>query len=118
MKRFLALSSAALLVFVVLVPLAEAHRNGCHRWHSCPSDTGSYVCGDWGYSNYCNNTGTSTGVTATGWAFTYWQVVRLSGGGVISVPARSMVYHTLPDCKVYAYRTARLGYQVSACSRV
>ncbi len=28
---------------------AEAHRNGCHRWHSCPSDTGSYVCGDLGY---------------------------------------------------------------------
>ncbi len=27
----------------------EAHRSGCHRWHSCPSDTGSYVCGDLGY---------------------------------------------------------------------
>ena len=24
---------------------AEAHRSGCHRWHSCPSDTGSYTCG-------------------------------------------------------------------------
>lgn len=28
---------------------AEAHQSGCHRWHSCPSDTGSYVCGDLGY---------------------------------------------------------------------
>ena len=27
----------------------SAHRSGCHRWHSCPSDTGSYVCGDLGY---------------------------------------------------------------------
>jgi hypothetical protein len=34
---------------------AEAHRNGCHRWHSCPSDTGSYVCGDLGYYTYCPN---------------------------------------------------------------
>lgn len=28
---------------------ADAHRSGCHRWHSCPSDSGSYVCGDLGY---------------------------------------------------------------------
>lgn len=26
-----------------------AHRDGCHRWHTCPSDTGSYVCGDLGH---------------------------------------------------------------------
>ncbi|GEM50151.1 stalk domain-containing protein [Deinococcus cellulosilyticus] len=32
---------------------AEAHRSGCHRWHSCPSDTGSYVCGDLGYTSGC-----------------------------------------------------------------
>jgi hypothetical protein len=35
--------------------VAEAHRSGCHRWHSCPSDTGSYVCGDLGYDDYCPN---------------------------------------------------------------
>ncbi len=32
---------------------AQAHRSGCHRWHSCPSDTGSYVCGDRGQDTYC-----------------------------------------------------------------
>src|SRR5215212_5848985 len=32
---------------------AAAHQDGCHRWHSCPSDTGSYVCGDLGYSSEC-----------------------------------------------------------------
>jgi hypothetical protein len=26
-----------------------AHQSGCHRWHSCPSDSGSYTCGDLGY---------------------------------------------------------------------
>lgn len=26
-----------------------AHQSGCHRWHSCPSDSGSYTCGDKGY---------------------------------------------------------------------
>jgi endonuclease YncB( thermonuclease family) len=30
-----------------------AHRDGCHRWHSCPSDNGSYVCGDLGYDDQC-----------------------------------------------------------------
>ena len=24
----------------------QAHRSGCHRWHTCPSDTGSYQMGD------------------------------------------------------------------------
>lgn len=31
----------------------SAHRDGCHRWHSCPSDSGSYVCGDLGYTSEC-----------------------------------------------------------------
>ena len=44
--------TAAALVAMLAVP-AQAHRSGCHRWHSCPSDTGSYVCGDLGYSKYC-----------------------------------------------------------------
>lgn len=39
-----------LLVFVfAITEQASAHRSGCHRWHSCPSDTGSYTCGDAGY---------------------------------------------------------------------
>lgn len=36
--------------------LVSAHRDGCHRWHSCPSDTGSYVCGDLGYTSGCPTT--------------------------------------------------------------
>ncbi len=32
---------------------AEAHRSGCHRWHSCPSDRGTYICGDLGYCSGC-----------------------------------------------------------------
>ena len=30
-----------------------AHRDGCHRWHSCPSDSGRYVCGDLGHDDEC-----------------------------------------------------------------
>jgi len=30
------------------------HRSGCHRYHSCPSDNGSYVCGDLGYDSQCS----------------------------------------------------------------
>jgi hypothetical protein len=46
--------AAALLLFV-LGPASDAHghRSGCHRWHSCPSDTGSYVCGDTGHCSTC-----------------------------------------------------------------
>ena len=32
---------------------ALAHRSGCHRWHSCPSDHGTYVCGDLGHCSGC-----------------------------------------------------------------
>lgn len=44
-----------LLALIVFIPFstASAHRSGCHRWHSCPSDTGSYVCGDLGYASQC-----------------------------------------------------------------
>lgn len=41
--------AAILLVAVMAFPLfgaAYAHIDGCHIWHSCPSDTGSYQCGD------------------------------------------------------------------------
>jgi uncharacterized protein YgiM (DUF1202 family) len=34
-----------------------AHRDGCHRWHTCPSDTGSYRCGDLGHPCQGSSTG-------------------------------------------------------------
>lgn len=45
---------------------AAAHRDGCHRWHSCPSDTGSYVCGDLGYFSECGYTSLPGSGTGTG----------------------------------------------------
>ncbi len=47
------LSSLAFLSF--LVSPASAHRSGCHSWHSCPSDSGSYVCGDTGHCSACSD---------------------------------------------------------------
>lgn len=43
------------VLFLLLITSHQvfAHRSGCHRWHSCPSDTGSYVCGDLGYFSGC-----------------------------------------------------------------
>lgn len=52
-------SFAALSVLFLLAASAQAHRDGCHRWHSCPSDTGSYVCGDLGYTTECGGTAAS-----------------------------------------------------------
>lgn len=59
---------------LLLSNFAQAHRSGCHRWHSCPSDTGSYVCGDLGYCSQCpdniyclnGNVRTNSTVTANG----------------------------------------------------
>ncbi|WP_327267677.1 hypothetical protein OG233_03510 [Streptomyces sp. NBC_01218] len=48
----LALLVAATALGVGASP-AMAHRDGCHRWHSCPSDSGSYVCGDLGNFSQC-----------------------------------------------------------------
>lgn len=54
MKKYL----IGLLIFVSTLSMsapALAHRSGCHRWHSCASDSGSYVCGDTGYCSQCSN---------------------------------------------------------------
>jgi hypothetical protein len=32
---------------------ASAHQDLCHRLHSCPSDHGTYVCGDKGRCDQC-----------------------------------------------------------------
>ena len=53
MRRLFWATVVAGLLAVLVIASAQAHRSGCHRWHSCPSDSGSYVCGDLGYSNYC-----------------------------------------------------------------
>jgi len=46
-----------LLALLLAVPAVAgelyAHRSGCHRWHSCPSDRGTYICGDTGYCSQC-----------------------------------------------------------------
>ncbi|MDQ2805383.1 MAG: hypothetical protein M3Z04_00460 [Chloroflexota bacterium] len=39
-----------------------AHQSGCHTNHTCPSDTGSYVCGDLGYP--CETTASITNTPA------------------------------------------------------
>ena len=44
MKHFVA---ALVCASVVVVPAsAGAHRSGCHRWHSCPSDHATYRWND------------------------------------------------------------------------
>jgi len=34
--------SFVILLFSIVPSESFAHRSGCHRWHTCPSDTGSY----------------------------------------------------------------------------
>ena len=51
MAKYLILLFA--LALIVLPWEASSHRSGCHRWHSCPSDRGTYICGDRGYCSQC-----------------------------------------------------------------
>ncbi len=51
-------SSCLVAVFLLLILInneAFAHRSGCHKWHSCPSNSGSYTCGDTGRCSYCSD---------------------------------------------------------------
>lgn len=58
-RPYIAVLATTTMLTVVAPSTASAHRSGCHRWHSCPSDTGSYTCGDLGYTSECG-TGTTT----------------------------------------------------------
>jgi hypothetical protein len=40
-------------IYSITTPEVFAHQSGCHRWHSCPSDHGTYECGDTGYCSQC-----------------------------------------------------------------
>lgn len=53
---FLVCTALVALAVLATPTLVEAHRSGCHRWHSCPSDSGSYTCGDLGYTSQCGGT--------------------------------------------------------------
>jgi len=48
-------TTSALIVALILWASSSsyAHRSGCHRWHSCPSDRGTYICGDTGHCSQC-----------------------------------------------------------------
>jgi len=51
--RFWVLLVAGLVAAGALAADAGAHVDGCHRWHSCPSHDGRYVCGDRGHCSEC-----------------------------------------------------------------
>lgn len=92
MRRIPAALFVAFL-FLVLSPVpVNAHQDGCHRWHSCPSDTGSYVCGDLGHACQYPTPGggaRTTSVTETGGDDTSDDLVRwvLVGGAVLALGA-------------------------------
>ncbi len=51
--RLVPVLALGLLLLVAVPGTSLGHRSGCHRWHSCPSDTGSYACGDLGKCSGC-----------------------------------------------------------------
>jgi phosphatidylserine/phosphatidylglycerophosphate/cardiolipin synthase-like enzyme len=43
----------ALLWLGAWIVATHAHQDPCHRWHACPSDSQTYVCGDKGRCDQC-----------------------------------------------------------------
>jgi Staphylococcal nuclease homologue len=46
-------SGVALVLLWAWIVISHAHQDSCHRLHSCPSDLGTYVCGDKGRCDPC-----------------------------------------------------------------
>jgi hypothetical protein len=42
MRSAICCATMILALLAVLPTAAGAHRSGCHRWHSCPSDHATY----------------------------------------------------------------------------
>jgi len=65
------LFAISFIVAITVIPVESfAHRDGCHSAHSCPSDSGSYTCGDTGNCSECPsnqycNVGNSSPVSAS-----------------------------------------------------
>jgi phosphatidylserine/phosphatidylglycerophosphate/cardiolipin synthase-like enzyme len=52
-RRLRRTSLGALLLLGVWIVATHAHQDPCHRWHACPSDRQTYVCGDKGRCEQC-----------------------------------------------------------------
>jgi hypothetical protein len=52
-SRRLAITMGMLKGLMSWAAAAADHRSGCHSSHSCPSDHGTYVCGDLGHCSEC-----------------------------------------------------------------
>ena len=46
-------SLGVLLLLGAWIVASHAHQDPCHRWHACPSDSQTYVCGDKGRCDQC-----------------------------------------------------------------
>jgi len=107
MYRIGATLSRMLGISVVLClatsPLVSAHRSGCHRWHSCPSDHGTYTCGDLGYCSTCPDNQYCTNGSPNGRRASSSRVSPQApdASGDVRGNRNSKVYW-VPGCKGYA----------------
>lgn len=112
----------------ITLPDALAHRDGCHRWHSCPSDTGSYTCGDTGYcsecpdNNYCkagqpisfssdsSNSGTSNPTTTQSTTVTSHPTVTQSTTTTSSPTPATLIPSPTTPSKIPSWVKSIFGY--------
>ncbi len=98
-----------LATLLALLPAIStlAHQSGCHRWHSCPSDRGTYVCGDLGYcsgcpdNQYCLNRNPRTRQEPVPQDLARHQVLR---SGLSVQVIRVIDGDTIQVCCIFGYR--------------
>jgi hypothetical protein len=94
------------LVLSVLMPTTtSAHQSGCHRWHSCLSDTGSYVCGDLGYTSGCPKKTTVTKPTVHPAAAIRTKATPAVPANFVGIPK---TYDQLYKCTVVGNGTSKI----------
>jgi hypothetical protein len=113
--RYLSTLGLAVAMLGAAAGPAFAHRDGCHAAHSCPSDRGTYVCGDTGNYSECGSgprqePDTSSG-TSRGSADTF--VAPPPARDVTAPPAPTLGSASARAGKVTVPVTAEAGSRIS-----
>lgn len=96
MRKILVVATILLSLVFFSPSIASAHRSGCHRWHSCSSDSGSYTCGDTGYCSACpNNYYCKNSSYEPGWQSKSTKITNdpVASKKTVSVPANAPQYY-------------------------
>ena len=91
MKKFRVILIGIARVWTATAAVVFPHRSGCHSWHSCPSDTAKYVCGDLGHCSECpDNAYCEEGQTRRNWGLSFMLTLGQLENALRSFPREAL----------------------------